>query len=104
MEKNALSPLYVNDVTSEYLSDQDRTHLSEETVATFSSEVLAQARTSEVYRRTQPATGIFQVAAEGSRLSNGDEIINTLQGCFLLLQRKAVAWPDDVLPTWRIEA
>jgi hypothetical protein len=44
------------------------------------------------------------VAAEGSRLSNGDEIINTLQGCFLLLQRKAVAWPDDVLPAWRIEA
>lgn len=98
MEKSALSPLYVNDVTSEYLSDQDRTHLSEETVATFSSEVLAQARTSEVYRRTHPATGIFQVAAEGSRLSNGDEIINTLQGCFLLLQRKDVAWPDDFLP------
>jgi hypothetical protein len=40
MQKTALSPLYTNDVTSEYLSDQDRPHFSEETIATFSPEAL----------------------------------------------------------------
>ncbi|WP_254074898.1 hypothetical protein [Pseudomonas graminis] len=39
-----------------------------------------------------------QMALVGSRLSNGDEIINTSQGSLLLLQRKDVAWPDDFLP------
>ncbi|SET10004.1 hypothetical protein SAMN05216197_106136 [Pseudomonas graminis] len=38
-----------------------------------------------------------QMALVGSRLSNGDEIINTPQGSLLLLQRKDVAWPDDFL-------
>jgi hypothetical protein len=158
MQKTALSPLYTNDVTSEYLSDQDRPHFSEETIATFSPEALAQVRRSEGDRRAHPAIGIFRVAAEGSqtrdggvivrgalgmdftladgrkvagarvgdcavypdgtkaqivtgageansqmalvgsRLSNGDKIINTPQGSLLLLQRTDVAWPDDFLP------
>lgn len=158
MHKTAYSPLYNNDVTSEYLRDLDRPPFSEEALTTFSSAALAHVRESEASKQAHPCTGIFRVAAEGSqtrdggvivkgtlgvefrladsseaagarvgdcaiypngtmaqvvtgagkansqmalvgsRLSNGDEIINTPQGSLLLLQRKDVAWPDDFLP------
>ena len=158
MRKTAYSPLYNNDVTSEYLRDQNRPHLSDEALATFSPEDLTRANENEAFKQAHPATGIFRVAAEGSqtrdggvivkgtlgmnftladgrevagarvgdyavypdgteaqiltgageansqialvgsRLSNGDEIINTPQGHLLLLQRQDVAWPDDFLP------
>lgn len=38
------------------------------------------------------------LALVGSRLSNGDEIINTLQSCALLVMREGVSMPDDFLP------
>lgn len=38
------------------------------------------------------------LALVGSRLSNGDEIINTLQSCALLVMRKGVSMPEDFLP------
>ncbi|HEY0290249.1 MAG TPA: hypothetical protein VGC62_25110 [Pseudomonas sp.] len=37
-------------------------------------------------------------ALVGSRLSNGDEIINTLQGCGLWVERNGVPMADDFLP------
>jgi hypothetical protein len=164
MHKTAYSPLYNNDVTSEYLRGLDRSPFSEEALTTFSPAALVQVRESEAYKRAHPVTGVFRAAAEGShtrdggvivkgtlgvqfrladgsevagarvgdcavypdgtmagvvtgagkansqmalvgsRLSNGDEIIDTPQGSLLLLQRKDVAWPDDFLPDVRIEA
>jgi hypothetical protein len=39
------------------------------------------------------------MALVGSRLCNGDEIINTLQGGFLLVGRDGVAMAEDFLPS-----
>jgi hypothetical protein len=80
MQETAFSPLYTNDVTSEYLSDQDRPHFSEESIATFGPEALAQVRRSEGYRRAHPATGIFRVAAEGSQTRDGGVIVRGTLG------------------------
>ena len=38
-------------------------------------------------------------ALVGSRLSNGDEIIDTPQGLVLLVVREGVPMPDDFLPS-----
>ncbi|WP_251702118.1 hypothetical protein [Metapseudomonas boanensis] len=42
-------------------------------------------------------SGESSVALVGSRLSNGDEIIDTLQGCALIAQRDGVPMADDFL-------
>ncbi|MCL6704234.1 hypothetical protein [Pseudomonas sp. T1.Ur] len=42
------------------------------------------------------------IALVGSRLSNGDEIINTLQGRFLIIVREGVVMADDFLPALRL--
>lgn len=54
MQKTAYSPLYNNDVTSEYLRDLDRPPVSEEALATFSPAALAQVRESEAYKQAPP--------------------------------------------------
>ncbi|BBP56942.1 hypothetical protein [Pseudomonas sp. St316] len=42
------------------------------------------------------------IALVGSRLSNGDEIINTLQRRFLIIVRKGVPMADDFLPALKL--
>ncbi|WP_223593721.1 hypothetical protein [Pseudomonas sp. A-R-19] len=39
------------------------------------------------------------LALVGSRLCNGDEIINTLQGSYLLVAREGVSMAEDFLPS-----
>lgn len=38
------------------------------------------------------------LALVGSLLDNGDEIVNTPQGCAVLVLRKGQTWPGDFLP------
>ena len=38
------------------------------------------------------------LALVGSRLCNGDEIVNTLQGSVLIIRREGESMPDDFLP------
>lgn len=45
----------------------------------------------------QGQSGERSIALVGSRLSNGDEIIDTLQGCALIAQRDGVPIADDFL-------
>ncbi|MGO4313217.1 hypothetical protein AB4Z35_25795 [Pseudomonas sp. KB_15] len=58
-------------------------------------------------RRAQIVTGAGQenshVALVGSRLCNGDEIINTLQGGFLIVGREGVPMVEDFLPSIKEE-
>jgi hypothetical protein len=58
-------------------------------------------------RTAQIVTGAGQdydhAALVGSRLCNGDEIINTLQGGFLLVGREGVPMAEDFLPSVKQE-
>lgn len=58
-------------------------------------------------RTAQIVTGAGQensdVALVGSRLCNGDEIINTLQGGCLLVGREGVPMAEDFLPSIKEE-
>lgn len=58
-------------------------------------------------RKAQIVTGAGQgnshLALVGSRLCNGDEIINTLQGGFLLFAREGVPMAQDFLPSIKEE-
>ncbi|MCY1300981.1 hypothetical protein D9M70_505700 [compost metagenome] len=45
----------------------------------------------------QGQSGERSAALVGSRLSNGDEIIGTLQGCALIAQRDGVPMANDFL-------
>ncbi|HEF4761573.1 TPA: hypothetical protein SAN82_004028 [Pseudomonas putida] len=58
-------------------------------------------------RTAQIITGAGQdydhVALVGSRLCNGDEIINTLQGGFLIVGREGVPMAEDFLPSIKQE-
>ena len=58
-------------------------------------------------RTAQIITGAGQeydhLALVGSRLCNGDEIINTLQGGCLLVGREGVPMEEDFLPTFKQE-
>ncbi|HEF4761580.1 TPA: hypothetical protein SAN82_004037 [Pseudomonas putida] len=58
-------------------------------------------------RKAQIVTGAGQgnseLALVGSRLCNGDEIINTLQGGFLLFAREGVPMAEDFLPSIKEE-
>jgi hypothetical protein len=48
---------------------------------------------------TGAGEGDNDLALVGSRLCNGDEIINTLQGSYLLVARVGVAMAEDFLPS-----
>lgn len=80
MQENALSPLYNNDITAEYLRDQNRPHFSDEALATFSPEDLTRANENEAFKQAHPATGIFRVAAEGSQTRDGGVIVKGTLG------------------------
>lgn len=54
MQENALSPLYNNDITAEYLRDQSRPHFSDEALATFSPEALARVKENEAFKQAHP--------------------------------------------------
>lgn len=58
-------------------------------------------------RRAQIVTGAGEgnshVALVGSRLCNGDEIINTLQGSFLIVGREGAPMAEDFLPSIKQE-
>ncbi|UWF49319.1 hypothetical protein NYP20_29220 [Pseudomonas sp. N3-W] len=47
---------------------------------------------------TAAGKGNNHLALVGSYLSNGDEIINTPQGCSLLIAREGVSMAEDFLP------
>jgi hypothetical protein len=47
---------------------------------------------------TAAGEGNSHIALVGGRLSNGDEIINTLQGCYLFIAREGVSMAEDFLP------
>ncbi|KJZ43064.1 hypothetical protein [Pseudomonas fluorescens] len=48
---------------------------------------------------TGAGEGDNDLALVGSRLCNGDEIINTLQGSYLLVAREGVSMAEDFLPS-----
>jgi hypothetical protein len=160
MQPNVYSPLYTNEVSSEYLRELDRPHHLPDKVATFHPDTQAQVRANEAHVKAHPAIGIFRVATQGSqtrdgavimegslpleftlpdkrkvrsakvgdyaiypdgtkaqivtgageansqmalvgsRLSNGDEIINTPENRFVLIAREGLAMDDDFLPAF----
>lgn len=51
---------------------------------------------------TGAGEGNSNIALVGSRLSNGDEIINTLQKRFLIIVREGVPMAEDFLPALRL--
>lgn len=59
--------------------------------------VYADGSTAQIV--TGAGQGNSHMALVGSRLCNGDEIINTLQGGFLLVGRDGVAMAEDFLPS-----
>ena len=61
----------------------------------------ADGRTAQIV--TGAGQGHRDVALVGSRLCNGDEVINTLQGGCLLVRREGVAMDDDFLPSIKEE-
>ncbi|CAI8951681.1 MULTISPECIES: hypothetical protein [Pseudomonas] len=63
--------------------------------------VYADGRTAQIV--TGAGQGNSDVALVGSRLCNGDEIINTLQGGCLLVGREGVAMAEDFLPSIKQE-
>jgi hypothetical protein len=114
---NALfQPSYTNDVSPEFLSRLNNSPFTEEQLARFDDEVIDQkvpaAQKSDyvVYAdgsTAQIVTGAGQgnsdLALVGSRLCNGDEIINTLQGGYLFIAREGVTIAEDFLPSTKEE-
>lgn len=58
---------------------------------------------SIAYIVTGAGKSYSNLALVGSRLDNGDEIIDTPQGCGILVLRKGHAWPNDFLPETEAE-
>ena len=158
MQPNTYSPLYTNEVSSEYLRDLDQPCHTPEELAHFHPDVQAHVRGMEAHVQAHPAIGIFRMATQGSqtrdggtvmqgslpvectlqdgrkvhgakvgdrveypdgtqaqiltgagkanshmalvgsRLSNGDEIINTPQNIFMWIAREGWPWAEDFLP------
>lgn len=59
--------------------------------------VYADGRTAQIV--TGVGQGCSDLALVGSRLSNGDEIINTLQSGHLFIAREGVSMAEDFLPS-----
>jgi hypothetical protein len=73
----SLNPSYTDEVTTEYLRNLDAPYFTEARFAELSEEFLALV---------------------GSRLCNGDEIINTLRGGCLLVGAESVPMVEECLP------
>ena len=63
--------------------------------------VYADGRTAQIV--TGAGQGNSDLALVGSRLCNGDEIINTLQGGYLFIAREGVTIAEDFLPSVKQE-
>ncbi|WP_062380278.1 hypothetical protein [Pseudomonas abietaniphila] len=152
------TPYYTNDVSPEFLRDQNTPAHTAEHAEVVSEDTAARARAHADYLMAHPCVGIYRIATEGSqtrdggvvnqtgstmtflldngeeiraahkgdtvtypdgssaristgagvqyrdlalvgsRLSNGDEIINTRQSGALILARDGAALGDDFLP------
>ncbi|AXA56065.1 PAAR domain-containing protein [Pseudomonas thivervalensis] len=62
--------------------------------------VYADGRTARIVTGAGAANS--NIALVGSRLSNGDEIINTLQRRFMIIVREGVPMAEDFLPALRL--
>ncbi|WET10923.1 MULTISPECIES: hypothetical protein [unclassified Pseudomonas] len=65
------SPLYTNEVSSEFLSNLDKSRLAERTPDTCNEHVLAIVKQRQEHIKAHPPIAIYRIAAQGSQTGNG---------------------------------
>lgn len=74
---SAISTLYTNEVSPDFLRTFDKSPFTEQQLSSFNEQALATIKQQQEYRNSHPPIAIYRIAAQGSQTRNGGVIKQT---------------------------